>query len=473
MKTPFIQFSLMLLLAAPMAAQVKADRPVGEFTGIKVSGPLDVKLTQGDVASVSLEAADQGEIDALKTEVNNGVLEIYAQKSKGNSVKVMVTVRTLKSVEVSGAGDVRTTGPIKSEELSVKCTGAGDLIMESETKKISVEASGAGDVVLSGSTDMLVANVSGAGDLKAFKLAAAKADIKSSGAGDARVNVKQSLHAAASGAGDVIYQEEPAEKVVEISGAGDVRKTHAKSTAGNGSDTTKLSVGHHKVLICEGDDEETVNNNKEHNFKHWSGLEVGIDGYRTGAKDGMTMPKGAEYMQQNYGKSISFAINLFEHDFHLYQNYLNLVTGLGFEFDHYALQNKVSLRYDSTYTTAKTDPSLSFKKNNLNESLLTVPLLLEFNSSTNPEKDFHIAVGVIGAWKIGAKTRQEYTDSDGKDVKLVKSNDYNLDPFRYSLTARIGYKSITLFANYGLSQLFKVNHGPELYAANAGVNVHF
>jgi hypothetical protein len=476
MKTQIMSFAISLLLSISLAAQVKSNRPVGDFSGIKTGGNASVKISQGETNTVSLEGESQEELDGVKTEVVNGVLVISAS-GKGNTsdVKINITVKSLKSLEVSDAGDVRSKTPLKTEELTIKCSGAGDVHLEVEAKKITTELSGAGNVVLSGSVDVLEANVSGAGDLKASKLVATKAVITSSGAGDARVNVKQSLHATVSGAGDVVYMEEPAEKSIELSGAGSVRKAHSKSGPDKASsDTTRLSLGHKKVLICSGDDEtsESGEDDSKHKFKHWSGLEFGTNGLRTPSKDGMTMPPGSEYMQLNPQKSYCFSLNLFEKDFHLHQNYINLVTGLGFEFNHYSLQNKESLRYDSTYTTAKSEPNMSYKKNLLNESLLTVPLLLEFNTSSNPEKDFHIAVGVIGGWKIGSKTRQDYVSPDGKDVSVVKSNDYNLDPFRYSLTARVGYRGISLFAIYGLSEFFKAGHGPEMYPASAGISVH-
>ncbi len=475
MKTYLLSASLLLLIGVPVLAQVKADRQVGDFNGINLKGAIKANITQGQTNQVSLEADSQEELDALKTEVKDGILMIREDKHGSGNVKINITVKALKEIEVSDATELRSTGPITADEITIKGSGAGDVRMECVAKKIIVTLSGAGDAHLSGTTDMLEAHISGAGDLKAFKLLAQKAEITSSGAGDAKVNVVQSLHSSVSGAGDVVYINEPAEKSVEVSGAGSVRQSHSKSDSGkSSSDTTKLSVGHHKVFICDddGDDKDDGKDDLEHKFKHWSGLEMGVNGLRSGAKDGMTLPKGSEYMQLDYGKSLSFNLNLFEKDFHLHGEFVNLVTGLGFEFNHYGLQNKVSLRYDSVYTTAKNENNTSFKKNTLNESLLTVPLMLDFNTSSNPDRNFHFSVGVIGAWKIGAKTRQKYMDTDGKEVSLVKSNDYNLNPFRYSLTARVGYKNVGLFAQYAMSEFFKPGHGPELYPVSAGISLH-
>jgi hypothetical protein len=478
MKRYVMSLCTTLMITIPALAQIKSEKTLGDFNAIKVKNNLDVTISQGDANTVSLETESQNKMDALKTEIVDGSLVISSEKRGAGDAKVHVTFKSIKTLEANGSGDVRSTGPVKAEELTVRCSGTGDIHLESVTQKINAEVSGTGDLILTGSTELLSANLSGTGDLKASKLEANKVVVNASGTGDARVNVKQNLHANVSGTGDVVYQEEPVEKGIEITGPGEVRKAHSKNSSDREtSDTTKFSFGHHKVIICDGEEDEkeqkkSNERDQSSHFKHWSGVEVGVNGLRSSLKDGVTLPKGAEYLQLDYSKSLSFSVNVIEHDFHLYQNYVNLVTGLGFEFNHYALQNNVTLRYDTSYTAARTEPGTKFKKNNLNESLLTVPLMLDFNTSTNPERNFHIAVGVIGAWKIGSRTRQEYTDSDARDVKVVKNNDYNLSPFRYSLIARMGFGRLSIFAQYGMSELFKSEKGPQVYPVSAGIGLH-
>ncbi|HEV7232342.1 MAG TPA: head GIN domain-containing protein, partial [Bacteroidia bacterium] len=391
---------------------------------------------------------------------------------KGAAVTVKLSMNNIRSVEGSGAADISTSGSFKADQVNIKSSGASNIRFESETKQISVDLSGAGNVVLSGSTAQLNADVSGAGTLKAYKLSADKADITSSGAGNAKVNVHQSLKAKVSGAGDVIYMEEPKEKTVDLSGAGSVRLTHSKHAAESGSDTTRLSLGNKNVIILDKDIDEESDKKSSHEdgCKHWQGIDVGLNGL-VNAGGSFTMTKANDYMTLDYGKSFSFALNLFEKDIHLYKNYVNLVTGLGFEFNHFSLQRNVSLRHDSSYTTATSSSPINYHKNNLNENLLTLPLMFEFNTCSNAGKSVHIAVGMLGGWKIGAKTRQKYVEDDGKTVRNVTSNDYNLNPFRYSLTARVGYGKYTVFASYALSEFFKPGRGPELYPVTAGIHI--
>ncbi|MGZ6416827.1 MAG: outer membrane beta-barrel protein, partial [Bacteroidia bacterium] len=213
---------------------------------------------------------------------------------------------------------------------------------------------------------------------------------------------------------------------------------------------------------------DSLNTYKE-GFKHWSGLEIGVNGY-TDYKNSLDLPATSNFLELNYAKSLQFGLNLFEKDFHIYKNYINIVTGLGFDFNHYALLNNVTLNGDTTYLSAKTDTSRSYKKNTLNVSYLKVPLLVEINTSKNPNKNFHIAAGVEFAYRIHSVTKQKY-DADDKHYKIKQRDDFNLEPFRYSAVARIGYDKVTVFADYALNRLFKKDEGPQVYPFTLGVTI--
>jgi hypothetical protein len=475
MKTKYLFSIAWALSVFGASAQMKSDRTVGDFTGIKAGGSMHIVISQGESNSLSIEGSSQEPIDKVKAEVKDGVLELSGPGNKDpeHPLTVNITAKALQSVDAGGSADIRSKGSIKTTQLSIKSAGASTVHLETESKQISAELSGAGNVYLSGTTELFTTTVSGAGTLKAYDLSATKVIATTSGAGSAKVNPKESLLAKSSGAGDVIYLEEPKEKTVEQNGAGAVRKAHSKSHESASGDTTRLKFGHKKVMILsDGEDTDSTGHHAESrgNFKHWHGLDIGSN-LLVNSAGNIHLSKTDDYMTLDYGKSISLAINLFEKQYHLYKNYVNLVTGLGFEFDHFSLQHNVSLRHDSSYTTATNSSPINYHKNNLNENLLTLPLMFEFNTNSNANKAFHVAIGALGGWKIGAKTRQRYEDADGKDVSRVYSNDYNLNPFRYSLTARLGYGRFTIYTTYALSEFFKPGRGPQLYPVTAGLHV--
>ena len=96
--------------------------------------------------------------------------------------------------------------------------------------------------------------------------------------------------------------------------------------------------------------------------------------------------------------------------------------------------------------------------------------MLEFNTSKKPNRNLHIAVGWEFAYRIYAVTKQKY-DANDKHYNIKQNDDFNLEPFRYSAVARVGYNKLTLFANYGLNRLFKKDKGPQVYPFTIGVTL--
>ncbi len=448
-------------------------RNVGDFTGIKVSDAFSIIVSQSETNSVKVDA-DEKLQSQIKTEVKEGVLTISAEGNlkSDKPVVIAIGVKSLSSLDASGSTDVNGENQLVCDKVTIESSGAGDVHLDIKANEIKTKISGAGDITLKGATQLLDASVSGAGDLKASSLEAEKAKITVSGAGDAKINVKQSLDADVSGAGSIIYKGNPTERNVSISGAGSVRESKIGTGEETASDTTKFKLGNKKYMIIGDGDED---NAKAHTskdtakeFKHWQGIDIGVNGFLD-YNNSLNMPKNSNVLELNYGKSIQIGLNLLEKDFHIYKNYINIVTGFGFDFNHYAFQNNITLNPDTTYLVA-TSGNVKYKKNTLNVSYIKAPLILEFNTSKNPDKNFHIAVGAEFAYRIHSVTKQKY-DANDTHYKNKQRDDYNLEPFRYSAIARVGYNNVTVFANYGLNRLFKKDQGPQVYPFTLGITV--
>jgi opacity protein-like surface antigen len=115
---------------------------------------------------------------------------------------------------------------------------------------------------------------------------------------------------------------------------------------------------------------------------------------------------------------------------------------------------------------------VKYDKNTMNVSYIKAPLMLEFNTGKSSKNNFHIAVGAQFEYRIHSVLKQKYDQND-KHYKIKQRDDFNLEPFHYTATARIGYDNITLFANYGLNRLFKKDKGPQVYPLTVGVNLNF
>lgn len=252
-------------------------------------------------------------------------------------------------------------------------------------------------------------------------------------------------------------------------------------------DTTKVKIGNKGVTIIEdedgneiewsdlndeGDDDDNDNEKKNKKFKpHWAGFEVGINNYMD--KDfQMNLPDNAPYMDLNTGRSWNFNLNILEYGLGLGTDKVGLVTGLGFEWNNYHFDGGNVVYEDSEgniqpYYLPEENASIDRAK--LQTTYLTAPLLLEFQIPAG-KKRIHLSGGVIGGVKIGSKTKMVYTVSGDKQKDKVK-DDFNLNSLRYGFTARLGYRSIKLYANYYPVSLFESGKGPELYPYSVGLTL--
>jgi len=245
-------------------------------------------------------------------------------------------------------------------------------------------------------------------------------------------------------------------------------------------DTMRLSIDNVKILIISNlseksnlsdtnDTADTEHDKEPPRNKHWAGFEIGVNGYLT-ADNKATLPASFGDYELDYAKSLNWRLNFFEKDIRIVDEYVKIVTGMGIEWSNYGLKSKYSTLIPGDSLTVAVDSSFSLKKNKLKTTHLNVPLMIAFNTSKDKKKAFHLATGVVVGWRIGSRLKQKYTIS-GEDYKPKVISDFNMNPFRYSAIARVGYGKFNLYATYALNTLFEENKGPEVYPFAMGVQV--
>jgi hypothetical protein len=205
---------------------VKKERSVSSsFTKVKTSSAIDIYLSQGDKTSVTVEA-DENLHEYIITEVKNDILEVYTDANirEAERKRVYVTMKDIRSVSASSAGDVVGETPVRTDNLELFSSSAGDIKLEVYAKTINADGSSSGDITLDGEADQLDAQLSSAGDLNAYNLKVREARVSVSSAGDADVYVTERLTARASSAGDINYKGDPKYIDVHTSSAGGIHR---------------------------------------------------------------------------------------------------------------------------------------------------------------------------------------------------------------------------------------------------------
>jgi hypothetical protein len=190
---------------------IKKDRPATYFDGVKVSSGIDVYLTQGDKETITVEA-DENLHEYILTEVKDGKLHVYTDNvniREAERERVYVTIKDVKSLKTSSAGDLIGETPVKGDNIEIGASSAGDIKIEVYAKEVEVDISSAGDIRLTGEADKLVADLSSAGDLNAGDFKVREAKVSVSSAGDATIYVTEKLVARSSSAGNITYQGSP------------------------------------------------------------------------------------------------------------------------------------------------------------------------------------------------------------------------------------------------------------------------
>jgi len=243
-------------------------------------------------------------------------------------------------------------------------------------------------------------------------------------------------------------------------------------------DTVRVRVGHKALVIADGrhgsdiklrqlDDQEfeTWTGHPARFKGHWAAVEMGVNSFANVDYKGFT----PNFMDLNQNKSFEISLNFLRYSIGLQKDKRNigLVTGLGLTFNDYRFSNPYTIENDNGMVKPVLLEKATLSKTKLSTSYLTVPLMLEFQIPVNGrEKKLYISGGVIGGLKVGSHTKIK---QDGD--KRKSRDDFNINPFRYGATARVGYKGINLFGTWYLSKFFKDNRGPDLTPFTIGIGL--
>ncbi len=225
MKKYFFSF-LTLLLAFTFAQAQKFEnsetRSLPSFRKIKSGSVIEVVLVQGMQESAKILAKNVA-LAEITTEVRGGELCLeldYKNQRRNITVRIEVTYKQLDAIKISGAGSLTAEGVVKSENLTIKLSGAGNINLPIEAKKLIADISGAGNIKINGKTDYQEVTVNGAGEYKGYDLASLNTTTRISGAGNVAITVTGTLEGRISGAGNLHYKGKPQHKNIESSGAG-------------------------------------------------------------------------------------------------------------------------------------------------------------------------------------------------------------------------------------------------------------
>jgi Putative auto-transporter adhesin, head GIN domain len=179
-------------------------RSIGAVSAINADGAFMVTVKVGAPPGLTIET-DKNLLPIVKTDVSNGRIDIYTDRSYSVDGRIDVTVTSPNVAEISASG----SNHIDGEGL----TGAN----------LSISLNGANNAALAGNVSAVTVRMSGANHLSAQQLVADSANVTVNGSGNATVDARQRLVAEVSGAGSITVYGNPKQRRAQANGAGRIR----------------------------------------------------------------------------------------------------------------------------------------------------------------------------------------------------------------------------------------------------------
>ena len=175
---------------------ITKDIAVKSFDELNANGIFNLQLSQGDKETVKIEA-DDNLMDLFIVENEGSTLKISMKKNSNfNSkkrLKVYVTFKTLKSMELSMVGGTSSDEKLKFADLKLKNQSVGSVNLNMTLQTLNLENESVGSVKLEGSADNAVVKNNSVGSINAGNFVVQKMEIDNTGVGSATVNAEKEL----------------------------------------------------------------------------------------------------------------------------------------------------------------------------------------------------------------------------------------------------------------------------------------
>ncbi len=194
-----------------------------DFDAIDVSQGIDVYITIGDKVSLSLEA-DENLHEIILTEVEDGVLHIYADKNiwSAKSRKVYLTAQSINEVIASSGADVRSENTIRSEDFKIRATSGSDVRLQLKVDNLTCSTTSGADARLKGKANSFTAKSTSGSAIKAKELETKRCNAKATSGANIDVKVTTNLIAEATSGGDIRYFGNPKVEHHNVSSSGSI-----------------------------------------------------------------------------------------------------------------------------------------------------------------------------------------------------------------------------------------------------------
>ncbi len=204
---------------------ITQDRTISsDFDALHVSYGIEVKLTMGSSTSLTVEA-DENLHDIIRTEVEDGVLRIYAEKNIFSSKKrtIYLSAVELNEIKATSGASVNSETNIKSEDMVVRTTSGANVNLDLTAVNVSCSSTSGSNINLAGTAEKLTASTTSGANLRAKNLEVKVCEAKATSGSVMSVKATHELDARATSGGNISCSGNPEIVKKSSSSGGSIR----------------------------------------------------------------------------------------------------------------------------------------------------------------------------------------------------------------------------------------------------------
>ncbi len=163
------------------------------------------------------------------------------------------------------------------------------------------------------------------------------------------------------------------------------------------------------------------------------------------------------------GKSSNVNIWFFMQKLNVVKHVINLKYGLGLEMYNYRFDTRLSFRKDPEPFVF--NDSIAFTKNKLYVEYLTIPLMININTTPDSRRGLSFSAGISAGYLLNSRNKQVSGERGKQKIK----GDFNFEPWRIATVAEVGLGPVRLYGSYSLNRLQKDVTRVEQYPYTVGI----
>jgi len=176
-------------------------------------------------------------------------------------------------------------------------------------------------------------------------------------------------------------------------------------------------------------------------------------------------PVNQNSLALNGGKSSNVNIWFFMQRLNISHHVLNLKYGLGLEMYNFRYDKSPSYRSDPAPFIF--NDSIGFSKDKLYAGYLTVPLMVNINTTPHHRDGFSFSFGASAGYLVGSHEKQISAERGKQKVY----SDFNMQPWRVAGIMELGIGPVRLYGSYSFNALHRESTGLVQYPYAVGLRL--